>query len=231
MKVIAQHHTAILIFARSSEEELRHKKIRKGHLLFDTLTQHTLKEVQKTDLPFYHFSETQQEGRSFGERFANAIQHVFDKGYDRIITIGNDSPHLTHLHIEKATIALRNQRMVIGPSSDGGFYLMGLHRQDFQKETFQNLSWQTATIRQEVMELILPKEQKALALPQLLDIDSLWDVMTLTRQPLALSKKLGAIIRSIIRKNTLPTASRNARPISLSYSFPPNKGSPVPLLS
>lgn len=230
MKVITKNSTAILVFARSSEEELRHKKIRRGKSLFDALTGHVLTEVKKTQLPYFHINETQQDGVSFGVRFSNAIQMVFDKGYNRIITIGNDSPHLTSSHIEEAILALQNEDLVIGPSSDGGFYLMGLHRNDFNKANFEKLSWQTSSIRKEVIDMVLPKEKKVFALNQLSDIDTFFDVKAMAKSTLRSSRRVLKAIELILFEH-----KRNDIPISLclkvvNYSIPFNKGSPIPSL-
>lgn len=223
-------NSAVLIFARSSEEELRHKKIRRGKSLFDALTGHVLTEVKKTQLPYFHINETQQDGVSFGTRFSNAIQQVFNQGYDQVITVGNDSPHLKHSHIEQAISALQNEPLVIGPSSDGGFYLMGLHRNNFNKTEFEKLSWQTSSIRKEVIDLVLADEKKAFALPQLADIDTFFDVMAIGQSPLHTSRLVLKVIREIISK-----PKRNDITISLAlkavnYSIPFNKGSPIPSL-
>lgn len=228
MKVITKNSTAILIFARSSEEELRHKKIRRGKSLFDALTGHTLNQVKKTQLPYFHSDETSQDGVSFGVRFSNAIQMVFDKGYDRIITLGNDSPHLTHAHIEEAYLALQQERLVIGPSSDGGFYLMGLHRKDFRRADFEKLSWQTPKIRKEVIDFVLPSEKKVFTLPQLSDIDTFFDVMAVAKSTLHTSRQVLQAIREIVfllKRNDIPVSPYLK---AVNYSIPFNKGSPFP---
>ena len=107
-----QHKTAILVFANSSQEEISHKAIPKSGLLFDMLTQRTLKTVKKTKLPYFHLTEEHQVGDSFGERFTNAIQMVFTKGFEQIITIGNDTPQLRVSHILDASGHLENGKEV-----------------------------------------------------------------------------------------------------------------------
>lgn len=227
MNVISQNSTAILVFAHSSQEEVKHKKIGKGRPLFDILTQHTLQTVKDTDIPFFHFTEKLQVGLSFGERFSNAIQSVFDLGYERIITLGNDSPHLTTAHIATAITAMNGHNLVLGPSADGGFYLMGLHRKDFEKETFENLSWQTSKLREEVLELILPTQTECFLLPQLFDIDSFWDLMTITKFASGLSKKILKAIQSIISTHIKIEISIAAFSSKFCYPIPSNRGSPM----
>ncbi|MGB5435124.1 MAG: DUF2064 domain-containing protein, partial [Maribacter sp.] len=122
MNAINEHHTAILVFALSSEEEQKRKKIRNGDRLFSALSEHSLNIVAKTGLPYFHYTEKEQVGDSFGERFTNAIQEVFNRGFKQIITIGNDSPQLKISHIQRAAVLLDHNKSVIGPSADGGFY-------------------------------------------------------------------------------------------------------------
>ena len=110
--------TAILVFARSSNEELRYKPFAIKTTLFDALTERTLQTVKKSRIPFYHLTENQQIGNSFGERFTNAVEAIFAKGYDKIITVGNDSPNLSKVHLEKALLKLERNESVIGPSVD-----------------------------------------------------------------------------------------------------------------
>lgn len=231
MNITSSHNTAILVFAHSSEEELRHKKINKGIILFDALTKHTLKTVKETGIPFFHFHEELQHGVSFGERFSNAIQSVFDLGYENIITVGNDSPHLTKTHIITALSALDNQKLVIGPSCDGGFYLMGLCQKDFEKSAFEELSWQTSKIREEVLELFSPIDSGYFILPQLFDIDSVWDIRAMATSTSRLSKRILSAITAIISVKGVIKIPLFISATGFYFRIPSNKGSPVPFIS
>jgi len=89
-----------LVFANSAKEELVHKSIPNSEQLFDKLTQSTLRKAKDTGLPTFHISDKDQVGSNFGERFTNAIAAVFDRGFNNIITIGNDTPHLKTQHLK-----------------------------------------------------------------------------------------------------------------------------------
>jgi len=226
MNFCAKHTTAVLVFALSSKEELRHKKIAKGGNLFDKLTEHAIKTVRKTGLPVFHITEDQQLGKSFGERFTNAIQFVFDQGYENVITVGNDSPHLNRGDIETALSNLEDKKSVIGPSADGGFYLMGLHRSDFKKVDFKDLSWQTASLRQEIMAVLSKNGKEIGLLSTLFDIDTIWDAQIVGKSTSALTRNVAEAIISLISSNEkIETPSFSF--ISGFYSSTPhNKGSP-----
>lgn len=171
-----QQQTAILIFANSSEKEVLEKSIPNGKALFDYLHHQTFKATQETGLPALLYSENLQRGDSFGERFANAIEDVFSKGYQQVITIGNDSPDLTTSDILDAYANLLFGHATIGPSIDGGTYLIGIHKDSFQKEAFTALPWQTPFLRQALHTYLkeLNCEVKNLAYKQ--DIDSYQDL-------------------------------------------------------
>ncbi|WP_273568704.1 TIGR04282 family arsenosugar biosynthesis glycosyltransferase [Maribacter halichondriae] len=227
MQVSKQHSTAILVFANSSIEEMQHKKIACGEQLFDSLTQQTLKTVKKTKIPFFHLTEVEQKGDSFGERFTNAIQYVFDQGFENVITVGNDSPHLTKAHILHAISHLEQSRSVIGPSADGGFYLMGLHRSDFEKSDFELLSWQTSRIRKEVLDLLSLSSEKIHLLHTLFDIDTFFDVKLIAKYASGLSQNILRLIRSMTSLSNKLEIPKFSLVSSVHSQIHFNKGSPI----
>ena len=136
MSCMKHNNTAILIFANSALEDASRKAIRSSENLFATLTEQTLKIAKASNLPYFHFTENQQIGNSFGERFTNAIKTVYAQGFDNVITIGNDTPNLTTALLNRAANRLQTEKFILGPSTDGGFYLMGLHKSHFVEGLF-----------------------------------------------------------------------------------------------
>lgn len=174
--ITTQEQTAILIFANSSQEEVSQKNIYQGTQLFDYLNEQIIHKVVQTGLPYVIFSEKEQQGATFGERFANAIAEVFAKGFTKVITLGNDSPHLTKGHILAAANQLEHQQHVIGPSLDGGTYLIGLHKEVFDQQSFMNLPWQTSQVQKAVISYITTQGGTVHVLPVLRDLDDLTDI-------------------------------------------------------
>jgi len=216
-----------LVFAQSSLQDIRQKNISGGKELFDALTQHTLDTAKKTGLPTFHITETQQSGGSFGERFTNAIQYVFDQGYQSVITVGNDSPHLNKIHFDTAISNLRDNKIVIGPSADGGFYLMGLQRSDFVKTDFEKLPWQTSQLKEEIIGFLFDSEKEIELLPTLFDIDTLWDAKIIGKNTAALASSVAAAILSLITSNKKIILPLVLVPNGIHSSTPPNRGSPL----
>ncbi len=176
MEVSLFQNTVVLVFALSPEEEMCSKRIPKGTALFKELTEHSLQTVRKTGIPYIHVDEAAQIGATFGERFTGAIQRAFDQGYEHVITIGNDTPKLKASHILDTCHRLQENQFVLGPSTDGGFYLMGLSRSQFDPEIFVDLPWQTATLNSALSAVASSLAITPHKLPLLSDIDSMGDL-------------------------------------------------------
>ncbi len=222
--------TAILIFAQTAATATQAKAIGDGNTLFDVLNEQTLKTVQQTGLPYFVSNEYVQEGDSFGSRFVNAFQSVFDAGFDRVIAVGNDTPHLNTQHILKAAIVLDNQSLVLGPSLDGGFYLLGLNRSAFDAQELLSLPWQSRQLTNALLKCFSYYSQEdVVLLPQLIDIDSLDDVFLIKKFLFSFSLK--RIIKQVILLLTettfdIPCHYQGSTGI-YHQAIPTNKGSPL----
>jgi uncharacterized protein len=94
-----------------------------------------------------------------------------------VIALGGDSPTLTAVHLKAALEGLRVCDTVIGPSMDGGFYLLGLKR--CRPGLFCSLEWSTAQTRQ-MLKTKLEEEKFAITeLEPLFDIDTPGDLLIL----------------------------------------------------
>ncbi|MGC1473510.1 MAG: DUF2064 domain-containing protein [Psychroserpens sp.] len=218
--------TAILIFANSAEFEATQKPFQASEQLFDALNAQTLKVVEKTGLPYFLSSEKNQIGNSFGERFTNAIQSIYDKGFENVITIGNDTPHLQSRHILKAVDNLKQNEIVLGPSKDGGFYLMGLKKSHFNTNTFLKLPWQTSALRRSISKVIISKNINLCYLEVLSDIDTVSDVNLILESFKTISRAVQKLLQRCIsvEKEILSYASISIDLYIQKLLF--NKGSP-----
>ena len=148
--------TAILIFSRSAKEESRHKKLHPNKKvngrLHLALHNKTIKTVQKTGLPYLLIDEHLQAGNGFGEKIANAINSVFQKNYDNVITIGNDCPQLSSQVLLDAANKMNQNQLVVGPDRNGGIYLFGISANLFDSKTFSQIPWQTGRVYDALLE-------------------------------------------------------------------------------
>lgn len=202
------------------------KAIPKGGELFDTLTQTTLLKAERTGLPVFHFTEKQQIGASFGERFTNAIATVFADGFENIITIGNDTPLLKTEHLKKAAQQLHLGKTVIGPSSDGGFYLLGLQRINFEATSFRNLPWQRFSLFNRISQWLRPNTLEIIRLPVLQDVDDEQDLKSILTFSRTLSSVLVKLIHAILGRLGAPFLQTQVSNDTLLSQSLYNKGSP-----
>ncbi len=84
-----------------------------------------------------------QKGSNLGERLQKLIKELFNEGYERVAVIGADSPDLPVDYIENAFLTLRLNpgKLVIGPSKDGGYYIIAMDK--FEARAFQDIPWST----------------------------------------------------------------------------------------
>ncbi len=219
--------TAVLVFAYSPSEEVLHKPIPKAKSLYYELTAKTLQTVEKSGFSYFHFTEHEQTGTSFGERFANAIQTVFNHGFDKIITIGNDSPQLKASQIKSASIHLDKGEFVLGPSTDGGFYLMGIHKSHFDASKFIDIPWQTHRTAAAVLNLVLQNNVSIARLEKLSDLDCISDLKNFLKYNSSIPYIFIYLILSILGvKSQQVPHTQNSFSIVFENSFY-NKGSPI----
>jgi rSAM/selenodomain-associated transferase 1 len=101
----------------------------------------------------YKFKELiAQKGEDLGERLLNAIKEIFNRGYGRIVLIGADSPDLPLAYIQEAFSRLDSFDIVIGPSDDGGYYLIGL-KEPFES-LFRDINWGGPSVLKETIDII-----------------------------------------------------------------------------
>lgn len=131
-----------------------------------------MRSIRATGLPYFIINGDEQEGCTFGEKFTNAFQTIFEKGYDKVIALGNDHPCLQSSTIQKAATSLGQHPHVIGPAKDGGLYLIGIQKSSFAPTTFQNLPWQTSHLHQAYEQLAQEQGNYPLTLQMLRDADS-----------------------------------------------------------
>ncbi|MFT6930414.1 MAG: glycosyltransferase A (GT-A) superfamily protein (DUF2064 family) [Sediminicola sp.] len=219
--------TAVLVFAYSPSEEVRHKPIPKANALYYELTAKTLQTVEKSGLSYFLFTEHEQTGSNFGERFTNAIQAVFDHGFDKVITIGNDTPELKASQIKSASIHLDKGEFVLGPSTDGGFYLMGIHKSHFDASKLMDIPWQTNRTATAVLNLVQQNNISVARLETLSDLDCISDLKNFIKYNSSLPPVFIDLILSIlgVKSQEVPH-TQNIFSKDFGNSFY-NKGSPI----
>ncbi|WP_124979396.1 TIGR04282 family arsenosugar biosynthesis glycosyltransferase [Nonlabens xiamenensis] len=232
--------TAILIFANSGKVDAVHKGFGKQASVFKMLTELTIEMVQQTGLDYEWHSERQQRGRSFGERLEYSINSLFEKGYQQVIAIGNDTPELSVQLLRSATQNLRKDQMVIGPSLDGGFYLLGMSKSHFQRlqlpdnhelskagqsSLFESLSWCSSRLSKDLDQCLKQLDIETLLLEPLSDFDSVSDLKDLLSAG-HLQPWLNKLITHLLFSRVTASGAVQMGLLSLSYGLAPTRGSP-----
>ena len=125
--------------------------------------------------PFKNFSKWNkiQIGENLGKKISNAFNWGFEKGYKKIIIIGSDLWDLNEEIINTGFIELNKNKVVIGPSIDGGYYLLGLNKK--MPKIFEGIKWGTQSVLAETLKLL---EHEPYILPELNDIDTFEDLIS-----------------------------------------------------
>ncbi len=114
-----------------------------------------------------------QQGEDLGQRMSTAFKELF-KNHQSVVLIGCDLPELTSTLISKAFDALQSNDAVIGPSCDGGYYLIGLKKET--PDLFNEISWSTEKVLKQTLERAQQLSLKVQLIDELRDIDTVEDL-------------------------------------------------------
>ncbi len=173
--------------------------------IYRVLLGHTLEAVRKSGFPaelrvtpdenaiddpaWGPYSGTfrpQGEG-DLGVRMALAFKEAFREGATKVVVIGTDCPGLEAEILHQAYRELDTCEAVIGPASDGGYYLLGLSREN--PGLFAKIPWSTPHVFQATKTILENRNISYLLLPTLADVDTEDDFQRLrTTEPLNVIK-------------------------------------------
>lgn len=125
------------------------------------------------------FSYLPQTGADLGEKMHNAFKKCFSEGFQAVVVIGSDSPDLPPRIVNEAFAALEKGGAVIGPSCDGGYYLIGFSRESFTPAAFDDMGWGTDSVGKTTVDILKNAGIHVHVLPAWRDIDRPEDVVAL----------------------------------------------------
>ena len=120
-----------------------------------------------------------QTGTDLGERMAAAFTMAFSENYSRVLLMGTDIPGLPASVIQEAFDALARHPAVIGPTVDGGYYLIGFTKSCFSPGCFHGIDWSTPRVFPQTMDRMRLNGVSCHILPQWRDIDDWEDLKDL----------------------------------------------------
>lgn len=172
--------TAILFFSRSPEREIAAKQFSNQASAYQNkqiaraLIRRSKRVIRQSGIPFIF--DVPQQGATFEERLYQACARGFEQGYQRIIVVGNDSPGLTASHLKETERLLDQHDIVLGPATDGGIYLLGIHQAAFTQLSEKHLPWQSDILAGAIQQWVLDKGFQDVWLEALDDIDDAFDL-------------------------------------------------------
>jgi hypothetical protein len=125
--------------------------------------------------PFQWFAQI--DSVDLGARIHHAIRYVQQAGCSHVLSIGTDSPSLPAEYLDQAAAALASNDLVLGPATDGGYYLIGLKNAP-PSELFTGIAWSTERVLHQTLQRAGQLRMSVHLLPSWYDVD---DVATLRR--------------------------------------------------
>jgi rSAM/selenodomain-associated transferase 1 len=120
-----------------------------------------------------------QNGNDLGERMENAFLQCFSEGAESAILIGSDIPDLVPDVLREALSSLAENDSVIGPASDGGYYLIGFKKGAFLPRIFHGIRWSEETVFQETITMLHDAALTVHRAPLWNDVDTVQDLKAL----------------------------------------------------
>lgn len=115
-----------------------------------------------------------QTGNDLGSRMKNAFREARRRGFGAAVIIGTDSPTLPVEYLREAFRRLRKSRLVLGPSTDGGYYLIGVKGPI--PPIFNGILWGGREVFSQTLDRLVRRGLQAELLPFWYDIDTTEDL-------------------------------------------------------
>ena len=142
-------------------------------------------ESAYTDILPEKFMLLPQRGDKFGERLYFAVEDLFSCGFDSVCLIDSDSPTVPAENFAEAVELLSTSadRVVLGPSDDGGYYLIGVKNP--HRRLFEQIDWSTERVLNQTIERATEIGLEVRLLPAGYDVDDAASLSRLCKELLA----------------------------------------------
>jgi uncharacterized protein len=134
-----------------------------------------------------------QRGATLGERISSTLGDLLKK-YSPVVLIGSDSPDLPADLLTHAFSALWTTDLVLGPATDGGYYLIGLNA--MCSALFERIDWSTAIVVQQTLERAANARLRTASLPMWHDLDTVEDLSAMVAPGAPLTRAFVATLKA-----------------------------------
>lgn len=164
-----------------------------------------------------------QHGRNLGERLHRAFASLFQLGCRKVVVVGTDTPWMGRERILRALAWLDTADVVLGPTADGGYYLIGARR--LVPQMFRRMPWSTSQVFEAALRALAKARASYRLLPRDFDLDRPED---LERAAQLLCRNAAGAPRLARRMNQLRAemvskSSRHRRPVRRSRKRRPGR--------
>ena len=121
-----------------------------------------------------HISYRSQGHGDLGSRMARAFSQAFNQGKKRVVIVGSDCPGINETTVRSAFDLLEHFDLVLGPATDGGYYLIGLQQEE--SKLFENVPWGTAEVGSRTLEIANQLGLRWVKVEPLDDVDRAEDI-------------------------------------------------------
>ena len=127
---------------------------------------------------FPHLPQTPQTHGDLGEKMRDALARSFADGAQRTMIVGSDIPTMPETVLNAAVAALRDAEMVIGPTLDGGYYLIGFTAEAWPRaqSLFDDVAWSTNAVFRTTVDRAAHAGLAMHVLPGWYDVDTIDDL-------------------------------------------------------
>lgn len=179
------------------EEILKVNDKNKEQFLFYSDKKNKNKISEWTENKFLCFP---QRGKDLGEKMLNAFKTIKKENATKAIIVGTDLPDISSDILNKSFELLNDSDIVIGPATDGGYYLLGMKK--IYKELFSNMPWSSDILFDKTLNVIKELGLEASILPELSDIDTEEDLWNWIKNGTKLKpKRIKSFVENSLLKN------------------------------
>ncbi|MDY7031643.1 MAG: TIGR04283 family arsenosugar biosynthesis glycosyltransferase [Thermodesulfobacteriota bacterium] len=143
-----------------------------------------------------------------GERMNTAFIEAFQRGCRHVILLGTDIPGVTGNHLKNTMEALLEYDLVLGPSTDGGYWLIGMKNPG---DVFQGIDWGTEKVLQQTMTSARGQDLKVHLLDPLTDVDTVEDLNRVWPEENGRSPYISVIIPTLNESENIESTIHTAR--------------------
>jgi uncharacterized protein len=116
------------------------------------------------------FVVTPQSEGNLGQRLSAFVEQQLDAGAQTVVVVGTDSPTLPPALVEQAFVELDRADVVLGPATDGGYYLVGCGRS--RPPIFEGIAWSTGRVLSDTVSALADPRWRLALLPPWYDVDT-----------------------------------------------------------